>query len=240
MVQDHLRGWLAGPDGIRAGDADSVARLFVGLTAVGFAMEFHGTSRPASGADHQIAHMWEMEDLTLGGRKVSHGAAVAVGCLTSLALYDWLLAQDLSRLDDARIVAEAPSLEARLAELDRHISDPKIKERARDELAAKHVGHEVHAKRLARIRAGWPNTRARLSKALYRADEMAAMLRAAGAPSTAADIGVTPDHLERTMLAAPFIRRRYTIFDFLHDTGLWAAARAAIVAQGSEAKGSAA
>ncbi len=47
-------------------------------------MEAHGSSRPASGADHQIAHLWEMDDLHHGGERVSHGACVAVGTMTAL------------------------------------------------------------------------------------------------------------------------------------------------------------
>ena len=42
------------------------------------------SSRPACGADHQIAHLWEMDDLQHGGERVSHGACVAVGAMAAL------------------------------------------------------------------------------------------------------------------------------------------------------------
>ena len=63
LVQDGLRGWLSHPERIAAGDRAALEGLFAGLTVVGLAMELHGSSRPASGADHQIAHLWEMDDL---------------------------------------------------------------------------------------------------------------------------------------------------------------------------------
>ncbi len=71
-----VAGWGAA-EAIAAGDRAALEGLFAGLTLVGLAMELHGSSRPASGADHQIAHLWEMDDLKFGGERVSHGACVA-------------------------------------------------------------------------------------------------------------------------------------------------------------------
>lgn len=220
MVQDHLKDWLAGPEGVRTGERDSVARLLVGLTAVGFAMEAHGSSRPASGADHQIAHMWEMEGHTHQGQKVSHGAAVSVGCVASLALYDWLLDQNLSALDADDILSRTPDLSTRERSLASAITDPKIAEKAKIELAAKFTPTDQHAARLKILQARWPALRDRLKTHLYRHTDMADMLSKAGAPAYAHQIGVSPEHLLATMHAAAFIRRRYTIFDLLHDIGL--------------------
>lgn len=229
LVQDHLRGWLDAPSAIASADRGSIAGLFIGLTAVGFAMEFHGTSRPASGADHQIAHMWEMEGHSHNGRKVSHGAAVAVGCVATLALYDWLLQQNLSRLDVAATVSGAPDLEARKRQLRMVIADPQVAEKAEAELTAKHAAPPVHQQRLERLSEAWPDLRERLAQHLVPAGEMAQMLAAAGAPSHAHEIGVAPDHLMRTMNAAGFIRSRYTVLDLLHETGLTRAAFEAVL-----------
>ena len=229
MVQTHLKGWLAAPKGVRSGNPGSVARLFTGLTAVGFAMEAHGSSRPASGADHQIAHMWEMEDHTHLGQKVSHGAAVSVGCVASLALFDWLLTQDLSTLDNAAIVNRAPDLDAREKALVTAITDPRISEKAKVELAAKFAAPELHRTRLDTLQDCWPALRARLETHLYRSETMADMLQQAGAPAYPSQISVSPDQLLATLHAAAFIRRRYTIFDLLHDIGQTEAAFTAIL-----------
>ena len=224
LVQDHLRFWLSEPQGIATGHCDSVARLFVGLTAVGFAMEFHGSSRPASGADHQIAHMWEMEGLSVEGRRVSHGAAVSVGCIAALVLFDWLIEQDLTQLDVGSLVAAAPSLAEKNRAIADTIEDVRIAAKAQDEVAAKHVEPADHEARLHHAKAIWPALRERLRDHLLRADVVTSMLERAGAPTHAMQIGVRPDHLLRTLRAATFIRRRYTIFDFLKEVGLLEAA----------------
>jgi glycerol-1-phosphate dehydrogenase [NAD(P)+] len=139
LVQGGLRGWLGAPKAIAAGDRVALEGLFAGLTLVGLAMELHGSSRPASGADHQIAHLWEMDDLKFGGERVSHGACVAVGCVMSLRLFDWLLAQDLTRLDVDAVVARTPTLEQKIAAVHAAFGPGEIAARSVEEVRAKHV-----------------------------------------------------------------------------------------------------
>lgn len=220
MVQDGLAEWLARPDRIAAGDPDGVAGLFTGLTLVGLAMEAHGSSRPASGADHQIAHLWEMEDLSQGGERVSHGACVAVGCTATLALYDWLLAQDLTRLGPVR----ALGLDEKFAMIRTAFGTGEIADRAMDETRGKHLDQAGLNLRLDRIRALWPGLAPQLRARLLTAPDMRARLQAAGAPAHATDIGVGTGHLRRSVAHAVWLRSRYTVLDLLLETGLLGAA----------------
>jgi len=220
LVQGNLSGWLADPAALANGDLAAIARLFSGLIAAGLAMEFHGSSRPASGADHQIAHLWEMENLTFQGQRVSHGACVAVGCMTVLRLFDWLLKQDLSNIDPRKLTQTAPSLAQKYTEIEAVFDDPRIIARAKDETAEKHASPKVLGERLATLRAIWPDLQARLRAHLMRSDQMAKLLRTAGAQVGGAEIGVDPKHLRATIKASRFIRARYTLPDLLDETGL--------------------
>lgn len=220
LVQDNLQRWMADPDGIRHGTADAIAELFIGLTISGLAMEFYGSSRPASGADHQIAHLWEMEDLRHQGERVSHGACVAVGALTVLGLYDWLIARGITTEILARARAVAPRLEAKKAAIACWFGSGEVARKAEVETAAKHVEGDALAARLDRFAAAWPQLSRRLADRLPRREAMAAMLGRAGAPVQPEAIGVDRDHLRRTVLAARFLRRRYTILDTLDELGL--------------------
>ena len=231
MVQDNLDGWLADPSGVVAGAPDAVAGLSIGLILTGLAMEAHGSSRPASGADHQIAHVWEMEGLSQDGEPVSHGACVAVGALTVLGLFDWLLEQDLTRLDVERILARAATLEAKRAAIEAAFPQPAIAERALIETAAKHLEPAAQRARLERIIEIWPALRERLRAHLMTRDEMAGLLARAGAPCRGGDIGVDPAHHRATVLAARFQRSRYTVLDLLDETGLLEPAVEAVFSQ---------
>ena len=220
MVQGRLDAWLSGPERIAAADPAAVEGLFLGLTLVGLAMEAHGSSRPASGADHQIAHLWEMQDLHHLGERVSHGACVAVGTVAALRLFDWLLGQDLTRIDPAATAAAAPALAAKADEIARRLGAGEIGARALDETRAKHAEGAALAERLDRVRRVWPDMAGRLAARGWTAARMAAHLRAAGAPADSAEIGLTMAGLRETVLAARFLRSRYTVLDLLDETGL--------------------
>lgn len=218
MVQDGLHGWLSQAPRIAAGDPAAVEGLFLGLTLVGLAMEAHGTSRPASGADHQIAHLWEMDDLKFGGERVSHGACVAVGTMAALRMYDWLLSHDRLPLDRAR--SDGTPLAEKEAEIRRLFGAGEIADRAIIETRLKHTEGAAMQARLTDLRRIWPDLAPRLRARLWTADQMADHLAQAGAPCVSADIGVDDDYLYRTILKARFLRSRYTILDLLDDCGL--------------------
>lgn len=231
LVQNNLAGWLANPGALADGDFTAVARLFSGLSVVGLAMEFHGSSRPASGADHQIAHLWEMAGLEHDGQMISHGAGVAVGCMTSLAMFDWLIEQDLSKLDPEKIADTAPSLADKYSQIEAAFSEPKIVARAKIETRAKHLSRTDLCARLELLMVKWPELSSRLRTHMMRSGQMAKLLRAAGAPVNAADIGVGPEHLRQTYLASRFIRTRYTLPDLLEETGLLTQAVDAVISR---------
>ena len=236
MVQDGLGDWLSQPDRIAAGQRDAVEGLFLGLTLVGLAMEAHGSSRPASGADHQIAHLWEMDNLHHNGERVSHGACVAVGTMAALRMYDWLLSRDPLTIDPAR--RSGLSMAAKQAEILRLFGPGEIADRALIETQVKHVEGTAMAARLTRVAAVWPVLAPRLRARLWTADRMAAHLSRAGAPVTGADIGVDAGYLYQSILKARFLRSRYTVLDLLDDCGLLEqAAHAALAPEGERKVG---
>ncbi len=224
LVQDNLRDWLSNPGGIAQGAPEATAALFAGLTIAGLAMEFVGNSRPASGADHQVAHIWEMEKLVHEGERVSHGACVSIGCMTVLRLYDWLLEQDLTTIDPEAVIASRADLASEERAIDIAFADPQIAARAKKELGGKFVDEQQHRERLAMIASTWPDLRQKLRRHLMTADEMQALLATAGAPTEPKQIGVSASRHKATTLAARFIRTRYTMLDLLNDTGMLHAA----------------
>ncbi len=224
MVQNGLNHWLGQPKLVRSGDPLVIEGLFTGLTMVGFAMEAHGSSRPASGADHQIAHLWEMADLQRNGEKVSHGACVAVGCVATLRLYDWLLGQNLRFLDPAAIVADAPDMRRKETDILAAFGPGEIASRAIEETRAKHLDPEIHRARLDHLIEIWPPIRRVLRGRLTEAPTMVAMLHQAGAPAEASEIGVDRATLRASILNARYLRSRYTVLDLLDETGLLQAA----------------
>ena len=89
LVQDGLPEALCDPTSVHAGDVGKVGRLAEGLLLSGFAMQAAQSSRPASGAEHQFSHLWDMEHLRFGGASVSHGFKVGIGTLASTSRAAW-------------------------------------------------------------------------------------------------------------------------------------------------------
>ncbi|MGC9360080.1 MAG: iron-containing alcohol dehydrogenase, partial [Anaerolineae bacterium] len=77
-------------DAIGRDEPEAIEGLFRGLLVSGHAMVRMGNSRPASGAEHHLAHYWESLRLRQGRVPLLHGASVGVGAV--------LIAQAYARL----------------------------------------------------------------------------------------------------------------------------------------------
>ena len=78
------------------------------LILSGLAMGMVGVSRPASGAEHQMAHYWEMDALRRGEEHPLHGNAVGVGTVLAACLYEMAaeyLPQGFAAPDKGQILA---------------------------------------------------------------------------------------------------------------------------------------
>ncbi len=219
LVQDNLRSWLSNPAGLTKGDTAAVGALFIGLVSAGIAMEIHGSSRPASGADHQVAHLWEMDGVEYNGLPVSHGICVALGTLSILSLYEWVLKQDFRNLDVGKTIRQRrrrPDLEA---EIRRRFLSPPIAERTLQETQAKYIEDDPLRERLEHIKKIWPGLRQRLADFLIPFEKMKEMFMIAGVVTDPIAVDIDRTYHRETLVGSRLIRRRYTILDFLEDTG---------------------
>ncbi len=219
LVQGNVREWLAQPDEIGQGDAAAMGALVNGLLVSGFAMQAHGNSRPASGAEHLISHVWEMERLTYQNESAAHGACVGIGTVAILALYEWFLAQDINADVIAHAAGRASTPEQIEAEITAAFPDEHLAESARVEMHVKSQGASRRTERLAFLAASWSDLREELRSYCVPAAEMERWLRGAGAPAHPNDLGVPVAKLAADYRRARLIRRRYTILDLLDDMG---------------------
>ena len=58
----------------------------------GIATEYAGVSRPASGVEHYISHIFDMRGVSLGQPVDTHGIQCAIATLVSVELYNKLTA----------------------------------------------------------------------------------------------------------------------------------------------------
>jgi glycerol-1-phosphate dehydrogenase [NAD(P)+] len=218
-VQGPLRSWIDAPRGIAGNEPASLRRLVFGLVLSGFAMQASRSSRPASGAEHQFSHLWDMQHHTHRGKAPSHGFKVGIGTLASLALYEDLLRADIGGLDVGRAVEDWPSLEHIEGRIAASLGPGELAEKAIEETRAKHPTREALRAQLTRLRDGWPALRARLVRHLVPFREAREMLREAGCACEPEQIGISRERLRLSYDQAYYIRRRFTVLDFARRAG---------------------
>lgn len=213
IVQDGLNDALSNPAGIPKGDKAAITNLIQGLMLGGFAMQSYKTSRPASGAEHQFSHLWNMEHHTNHGDNISHGFQVAIGLLAVTAFYECMLNTPLDKLDIEACCQRWPQLdeyEIQAAEIFKNTDFPNI---GVIEIRAKYISREELAAQLNILKENWKEIRLKISDQLVPYDEAKKSLREAGAPYEPEHIGVSREYLRESFIRAQYIRRRFTVLD---------------------------
>ena len=108
MEYQALDSLISSLDGLKTGDTKAYEDLMYGLLLSGLAMQMTGNSRPASGAEHHMSHLWEMEVLN-DYIDFYHGEKVGVGLVLSSKIYhkaaEKMLAEDF-KVKDAMPIEE--------------------------------------------------------------------------------------------------------------------------------------
>lgn len=213
IVQDGLKDALSDPEGAKRGDKKAIAQLIEGLVLGGFAMQWSKSSRPASGAEHQFSHLWDMEHHKHNGASPSHGFKVAIGTLAVTRLYEELLKLPIDQLDIEACCSQWPEWEmvdAKALELFAGTDFPTIGEK---ETKAKYIDKKALAEQLNLLKQQWPHIKQRIANQLIPADEIVRRLKAVGAPTTPEEIGISRERLRESFIRAQYIRRRFTVLD---------------------------
>ena len=202
MTLEATRAVLDSLDGILAGEESAYEKLTGGLLLSGLAMQLIGNSRPASGAEHHISHIIEMQPAGLGvSSDALHGEKVGVGTLLVLRAYRALAACTSPSFADyipypVEVMEEV---------FGREMTGEIVAENQKD--AAAGITADT-------LRARFADMVAVLHE-LPDPDTLEAMYTRAGIKASLADIDV-PAHLDRQLLAcAPMVRNRLTLLRLL-------------------------
>lgn len=182
---------------IAAGDQAAIERLMYGLILSGLAMQGVGNSRPASGAEHHLSHLWEMQVLN-SALDAYHGEQVAVGTVLLCEHYRKLLDIKNPR---AHLAAYNGIDEEMLCRRFVGCSDGILEENRPDPLAA--VDPNVLCARFEELKA--------LVRQLPTADSVRDALKLCDGVYSLAQIGVDPTQMPDVLELAPYVRARLTL-----------------------------
>lgn len=203
VVDACAHAWLEAP-GARA----SVHQLLAGLVHSGVCMTAFGNSRPASGSEHHLSHLWDLFAYT--GRRAAARHGAQVGYATTLTT--GVQAMALEGLSGA-LVAVPGALDARAVEV-LGGRDPNLVAVAAEKVAA-----------FARYAPGWPPPAGVLaageqmlaSAAARFATARAALARAGLADAAALELD--RDTARLSLRYANRLRSRFTVLDLLEAQG---------------------
>jgi glycerol-1-phosphate dehydrogenase [NAD(P)+] len=220
IVQDGLHEALSNPAGVKNGDPAAITRLVEGLLLGGFAMQWSQSSRPASGAEHQFSHLWNMEHFLHNGKQVSHGFQVSIGTLAITALYEQALQTPMEQLDIVACCEAWPSQEEQEKQVGEMFAGTDFQKTAIQETRIKYINRAHLATQLKLLTEKWEDIRMALKKQLTPYAEAKQRLLLVGAPVSPEQIGMSRERLRETFVRAQCIRRRFTILDLALRTNM--------------------
>ena len=192
---------IAAAPGLKEGSHDAVEGLMNGLVLSGIAMQMMGDSRPASGAEHHVAHFLEMRDLQRGRRGTLHGDKVGMAALLVMRMYE--------KFFEAPLFLKAESREDWEKGLRKAFG--ALSERIISESNPVYFDTEFRQKALDGIKAHWDYFKAEAAKlpALRLSGE--ANIKSAGGPVRPEELGYTRQDIVDALNYAKEVRDKFTI-----------------------------
>lgn len=198
---DNLKKSL---EGLASGKTEAYEELMYGLLLSGLAMQMTGHSRPASGAEHHMAHFWEMavinEELD-----AYHGEKVGIGLILASSIYHeaagYLRSGDFEIKDHVDIetdLIEKTFLNKELCENIKKTNTPNLLDTIAAEKLKEHTGEIIG-----------------LIEEIPTADTIREMLDIVQGVTSLEDIGLDAGMKEKSARVAPYIRDRLTFLRIL-------------------------
>ena len=222
LTQDYLKDMLADPEGVRNGNPETIEKLFLGLALCGIGIEVSGgDTRCVSCAEHLYNHYMDMTHYTYNGRPVSHGFQVTIGELTISAFFDALFTFDLTKIDVDKLVAAWPTLEQEQARAKELFKDFPVPTLGYEEITKKWRDKDEVRRRLEKLKAEWPELKAKLQKQVYSYEKMKDLFKRAGAPTSPEEIGMTNADIRRLTDFVQLMRWRINVLDLAKVAGIY-------------------
>ena len=187
-------------DELVLGNTEAYEQLMYALIISGLAMQIIGNSRPASGAEHHMSHLWEMEVINKH-LDAYHGEKVSVGLI--LVMEEYKKIKKSIENGRCRVKKYYGLEEDMLKEVfkSREMYDSIMKENTPDPLL--NVNKVILQNRLESI--------AEILEKLPTLDFVKDTLKRAKAVTTLEEIGLSNDVKQNSIRVSPYVRNRLTL-----------------------------
>lgn len=221
MIQTPLHCQVRSSAGIAARDHEAISSVFTGLCNTGFAMQRMHDSRPASGAEHLMSHVWEMDHLEHKGIPVSHGFKVALGTLAATAFYEEFFGLGRDYMKNHLASWKRPAWEDRERDIHSWLDGQHNLEDVLRVSKEKFLTQEAWDAMLGSLIVQWGSLELAVRKQLIPFSELRKHFVTAGCPVEPADIGLSREEFRKGLHVSGMIRNRFTILDLMFITGVY-------------------
>jgi glycerol-1-phosphate dehydrogenase [NAD(P)+] len=197
-------------DGIRENDPESMRVMMEGQFASGFCMADFGNSAPASGAEHHIAHVWEMMFHWEKREGLFHGNAVGVAAIQCAEWFQHL--RSLAREDAEALLQQTviPTRWQQMAEIREHLSAIADDLNASDPIYMQLSDPKKFAQVRDSILEHWDAIQDAASH-VPTPDVVSGWIKSLGGPTTAQELELTQAQAETAMDYGHYLRERFSI-----------------------------
>ena len=218
LVRTALKKCVDNADGLLKKDDDAIAAVFEGLIISGNAMEYAGVSRPASGGEHYISHVWDMRGLSFGTKVDMHGIQCAVATRYTVKIYEQIskLVPDVAK---ARKYAESFDKENWNRQL-REFVGLGAEAMIAIEKKEQKYNAEKHSERIKLIADNWDKILKIIEEEIPALEEIDRILDVVNAPKSASEIGIDEAIVPMTFKASKDIRDKYVLPRLAWDLGV--------------------
>lgn len=191
---------------------EGVGSLMEALALSGLAMQMIGNSRPASGAEHHISHLWEMRDNMAGRPAALHGDKVGVTTLLMIRMYEKFFGGQPPR------VQPRPNQRRWLADVERVFGPTAPTVVAQAEANA--YTDAQRADQRDRVAARWADFAALAASLAAQRQALTEEIAALGGPVHPRDFGYTRQDTYDALVYAKEVRPRYSLLRLMDAFGV--------------------
>ena len=215
LVKGALQVLWESADQIPRRDPDAVRALSIALLNSGFSMAIVGDSRPASGAEHLIAHYLEMINLSRGEKTSLHGLRVGAATLIIQKMYQRFL-KIMSTIDWEKLAVSKPSGMNKEA-IQNHFGSlyPSVEKEAELKISS-----PLSLSKSIKKPGFFKELGEKISEKLYAIPNIELALKRSGTPTTFEELGFSKKLVREAFRYSRFVRKRVTILDILDQAGL--------------------
>lgn len=218
LVRNALHECIVHVDGLLRREDEAVKAVFEGLVICGEAMGFAGVSRPASGVEHYLSHIWDMRALEFGTNADLHGIQCAIGTLVAAKVYEQV----------KKVTPDVEKAMAYVEKFDRGKWNNELRAflgkgaEAMILLEKREQKYNVdrHRERIKVIVEKWDRILSIIEEEVPESSEIEELLDRINAPKGLEDIGLESSILPMTFKASKDIRDKYVLSRLVWDLGI--------------------